>query len=94
MAGAQVTINGTPVPIFYATPGQLGVQIPTEVTGTSATVQVTVNGQSSPAQAFSIDAFAPGIFTTNQQGNGPGAITHSDGTTVTSGSPARPGVFV
>ena len=94
MAGAQVTINGTPVPIFYATPGQLGVQIPTEVTGTSATVQVTVNGQSSPAQAFSIDAFAPGIFTTNQQGNGPGAITHSDGTTVTSGSPARPGEVV
>ena len=94
MAGAQVTINGSPVPIFYATPVQLGIQIPSELTGTSATLQVTVNGQSSPARTFSIGPFAPGIFTSNQQGTGSEAITHADGTTVSSGNPARPGETV
>lgn len=91
MRGAQVTVNGSPVPIFYATPQQLGVQLPTALTGTSATLQVTVNGQTSPALTFFIDAFSPGIFAANQQGRGAGAITHADGTTVSSTTPARPG---
>ena len=35
MAGAQVLVNGTAAPIFYAAPTQLGIQIPIELTGTS-----------------------------------------------------------
>jgi len=94
MDGAEVLINGSPVPIFYATPGQLGIQIPNELTGTSATLQVIVKGQSSPAQTFAVAPFSPGIFSSNQQGSGPGAKTHADGTVVSPSSPAKPGETV
>ena len=74
LSGAQVTVNGAPVPIFYASPGQLGIQMPTDLIGTSATVQVSVNGNSSPAQTVAISPFAPGLFSINNQGTGQGAI--------------------
>src|SRR5579885_842182 len=74
LSGAQVTVNGAPVPVFYASPGQLGIQMPTNLTGTSATVQVTVNGQTSPPQTVAVSPFAPGIFAINSQGTGQGAV--------------------
>jgi uncharacterized protein (TIGR03437 family) len=94
MSGAQVTVNGTPVPIFYASPRQLGIQIPTELTGASATVQVSVSGQGSSAQTVSLSAVSPGIFSFSADGKGPGAITHADGSPATSQSPAQPGELV
>jgi len=33
LGGAQVKINGVAVPLFYSTPAQLGIQIPTDLTG-------------------------------------------------------------
>ena len=92
LVGTQVEINGIPVPIFYASPIQLGVQIPTELTaGTSATLQVTVAGQSSPPSTVSIGATSPGIFFS---GASIGAITHVDGSAVTATSQAVPGETV
>lgn len=91
MAGAQVMVNGIPAPILYALRTQLGVQLPFELTGTSATVQVTVAGQTSPARTISIGPFGPGIFTVGGDGKGAGAITHANGSLVTPQNPARPG---
>src|SRR5207244_3740167 len=81
-------------PMFYALPTQLGIQLPTDLTGTSATVQVTAAGQPSTTRNVSIDAFAPGIFSFTGDGRGAGAITHSDGTPVSAASPARQGEAV
>jgi uncharacterized protein (TIGR03437 family) len=94
MAGAQVTVNGTPVPIFYAVSGQLGIQIPFEVTGTSATVSVSVAGQASTPGTVTLAAVAPGIFTATADGKGAGAITHVDGSAVTTQNPAHAGELV
>jgi uncharacterized protein (TIGR03437 family) len=94
MANAQVTVNGVAVPMFYASPSQLGIQIPAELTGTSATLQVQVNGQPGPPQAIPLDAVAPGIFAQTQDGKGAGAITHVDGSAVTPQNPAKPGELV
>jgi uncharacterized protein (TIGR03437 family) len=103
LGGAQVMINGVPAPLFYSTPTQLGVQIPTELTGSSVTVQVTVAGQTSNTQTISIDTAAPGIFSLSQNGSGQGAvlIANSDTFAAPSGSvsggnarPAAPGEFV
>ena len=91
MAGAQVLINGFPTPMFYASPNQLGIELPTDLTGDSATVQVVVNGQASTARAVSIGPFSPGVFTLNQQGTGAAAATHGDGTPVNAASPAARG---
>lgn len=95
LAGARVTVNGTAAPIFYATPGQLGIQIPVEVSGQStASLQVNVGGALSTPVTINLAPAAPGIFTANQSGSGPGAITHADGSLVTEGNPARPGEIV
>ncbi|HWP85312.1 MAG TPA: choice-of-anchor D domain-containing protein, partial [Terriglobia bacterium] len=91
MAGAQVTIDGRPVPIFYATPTQLGIQIPYDLTASTATIQVFVNSEPSAPQTIGVAPFAPGIFTTSQDGTGPGAITHADGRPVDANNPAVAG---
>ena len=91
MSGAQVTVNGTPVPIFYAAPGQLGIQVPTELTGTSATVQVAVAGQTSAAKSFPVGPFSPGLFSVTSDGKGVGAMTHANGTPVDAAHPAIAG---
>lgn len=92
LAGASVKINNIDAPIFYSTPGQVGVQIPFELAGqSSATVQVTVASQPSLTKTVSLDSFAPRIFTVNQQGTGPAAALHQDGVNaVTAQNPAHP----
>ena len=96
LGGASVRINDIPAPMFYSTPGQLGIQIPFELAGqTSATIQATVGGQTSLSRTIFLDALAPGIFTANNQGTGAAAALHEDGVTpVTEQRPARPGEVV
>jgi uncharacterized protein (TIGR03437 family) len=75
LCGASVTVGNIPAPLFYARPGQLGIQIPFELAGSpSADIVVTVLGQSSTPRTVFLDAAAPGIFTLNQAGTGPGSI--------------------
>jgi uncharacterized protein (TIGR03437 family) len=94
MTGAQVTVNGIPAPFFYSSPNQLGVEIPTELTGASATVQVTVSGQASAPQLVAMAPVSPGIFTFTSDGKGAGAFTHVDGSPVTPQNPAHAGELV
>ena len=103
LGGTQVMINGVPAPLFYSTPTQLGVQIPTELTGSSATVQVTVAGQTSNTQTILLDTTAPGLFSLSQNGSGQGAIIIANSATIAApaGSvtgadarPAAPGEFI
>lgn len=94
LAGAQVTVNGTLVPIYYASPTRLGIQIPTELTTTSATVQVSVGGQASAPATVVVEPVSPGLFSANADGQGPGAVTHADGSPVTPQNPARRGEVV
>lgn len=75
LCGASVTVNNIAAPIFYATPGQLGIQIPFELAGsTTANVVVTVADQSSTPRTIFLETAAPGVFTLNQAGTGQGAI--------------------
>jgi uncharacterized protein (TIGR03437 family) len=94
MTGAQVTVNGILAPFFYSSPNQLGVEIPTELTGAAATVQVTVNGQASAPQPIVMAPVSPGIFTFTSDGKGAGAFTHVDGSPVTEQNPAHAGELV
>ena len=91
MGGASATVNGVPAPLFYTTPGQLGIQIPAETAGSTATLVVSVEGQSSIAQTVSLEPAAPGIFTTTSDGRGVGSITHANGFIVNAANPATRG---
>jgi hypothetical protein len=100
LGGASVTFSGvtTPVPIFSAFPQQLNIEIPQELAGaTSATIQVTVNGQTSAAQFVPLGPYSPGIFTVPPGGTGQGAIQIANSATYAApegsvpGSLTRPG---
>ncbi|MBZ5605068.1 MAG: hypothetical protein LAO79_22450, partial [Acidobacteriia bacterium] len=58
LAGASVTINGTPAPLLYASSGQINAQVPFEISPGSVTVAVNTGSSST----LTIRAVAPGLF--------------------------------
>lgn len=73
----QVTVNGTPAPLFYASYGQINFQVPVTVAPGIAQVQVTRDGQPSNIVSLNIAARAPRLL---QIGIGTyGAILNTDG---------------
>jgi uncharacterized protein (TIGR03437 family) len=68
-------IGGVAAPLYFASPGQVNLQIPWELAGqTQASVIATVAGVASNTQLVSLTGFAPGIFSTDGSGTGQGAI--------------------
>lgn len=66
VGGASVTINGWPAPIFYASPVQLNVQVPFEVSPGVATIIVSVNGIAHRQGTVPIVPAGPGVFEWSQ----------------------------
>jgi virginiamycin B lyase len=89
-----VTINEMPAPVLFASAGQINAQVPPEVAPGAGRLVVQRGSQLLLTQAITVEAAAPGIFTTNQQGDGPGVVTHADFRLVTAQSPAGPGDFI
>jgi uncharacterized protein (TIGR03437 family) len=77
--GTYVTIEGVRAPIFTASSGQIEVQAPWDLI-TSASVVVSVNGESNTVD-MSVVTAAPAIL----------AVTHADGSAVDAGFPAVAG---
>jgi uncharacterized protein (TIGR03437 family) len=92
LAGTEIRVNGVPVPVFFATPGQLSIQVPYELAGQpSATIQVTAGDRVSAAQTFFLNDWSPGIFTVSGNGSGTAVALHQDGATpITAQTPATP----
>jgi uncharacterized protein (TIGR03437 family) len=62
LSGVSVEVNGTPVPLYVVTSGQINAQLPYETAaGTEALVVATDSGRSAPAN-FTVSSAAPGIF--------------------------------
>ncbi len=93
LGGLAMAFNGVaPVPLFYAAGGQVNIEVPWELAGqTQASLSVTFGGQTGGAQTVNLAPYAPGIFTTNSQGTGQGAILDSSFRLVDSSNPAIPG---
>ena len=72
LGSVQVTVNGTPAPLFYVTPGQIAFLVPQMVSPFynifNATIQVINNNVKSNAVTVYTSLTAPGVFT--QGGNG------------------------
>jgi uncharacterized protein (TIGR03437 family) len=79
LAGARLLVNGEAVPLFFASPLQINAQLPVDAPGdggASFIVEVTRStGRAvSRARTARYQEHAPGIFTLDQNGTGPGAI--------------------
>ena len=96
---AGVNFNGISAPILSVSPNQINVQVPFEVTGYSASMEISRTTSSgtvvSAAVPVGMTTGAPGIYTADGSGTGLAVMVHSDGVTpVTPDSPAMTGETV
>jgi uncharacterized protein (TIGR03437 family) len=96
LSQSSVSIGGQAAPLYFASPGQVNLQVPWEMAGKSqATIIATVAGVVSNTQAVSLVPFAPGIFTMNMTGTGQGAILiASTGQLAAAGTPVSRGAYI
>jgi uncharacterized protein (TIGR03437 family) len=92
--GTRVLFDGIQAPLLYASSGMIGAVVPYEVTGAATRVQVEFSGVRSDMAAVPVTPSAPGIFTLDQSGRGPGVIFNQDGTINTVVNPAKRGDIV
>ena len=91
-----VTVEFLPIgvlaPLTYVSNRQVNAIVPFEVAGLSQVqVRVNFNGRSSEPFPVSVAQTAPGIFTMNGSGTGPGAILNHDGSVNSVARPERRG---
>jgi uncharacterized protein (TIGR03437 family) len=79
--GSTVTLNGVPMALMFASPGQINAALPLDTLG-PATVRVTTSAGFAET-GIDIADVAPAIF--------PAAIIHADGTPVSAKAPVTPG---
>jgi uncharacterized protein (TIGR03437 family) len=91
-AGVEVTFNGMPAPILYASSNTIATIAPFALKASSqVAIQVGVNGVMSPVQNLPVAAAAPGIFSFDSSGNGPGVILNTDYSINSAANPAPVG---
>ena len=91
----QVTVGGFNCPMIYASASQVSAVVPYEAAGyANASVLVKYLGQSSNGILMTVVTTAPGLFTTNVSGTGPGAILNSDLNFNSAANPAARGDIV
>lgn len=93
LGGLSLKFNGSvAAPFFFASPGQANIQIPWELSGqTSATLVATTEAGSSGPITVPLAAFAPAIFSLNQQGTGQGVVTIANSRTIVAPAGSVPG---
>ncbi|HTP87921.1 MAG TPA: putative Ig domain-containing protein [Candidatus Acidoferrales bacterium] len=98
LGGSQVSINGSSVPVLYATAARLDFVCPTVDPGTTLSISVqAANGNTDPVQT-TVQSLAPGLYSLDGSGQGQGLVTLS-GTSLLAatraynvlGQPAEPG---
>jgi uncharacterized protein (TIGR03437 family) len=96
LGGTTVYLNGTPIPVLYASSTQVSAIVPFGLTGTSAQVYVTYQGQPSAPVTVTVANAAPALFTLDASGKGQVAAINQSATPSVNSSahPASAGTFV
>jgi uncharacterized protein (TIGR03437 family) len=95
LAGVQILFDSFMAPLIYVQASQASAVVPYEVAGQTATqIQVIYQGQNSNLVTVPVVAAAPGIFTLDYSGSGPGTVLNQDGTVNSANNPAAVGSLV
>jgi uncharacterized protein (TIGR03437 family) len=86
--GVKVFVNQIAADIYYVSPGQVNLLIPTILLAGPATLQLEANGHAGPAVVITLGETAPGFF---QFDATTVLATHGDYSLVTADAPARAG---
>ena len=62
IADTEVFVDGSAVPLFYASPGQVNFQVPSATSTGQSLVEVKVGGQTVTRTSMTVLASAPGLF--------------------------------
>jgi len=91
-----MTINGVTAPMYQVSGGIVNALVPYEVSGSTATVQITVNTTKSNSVVVPLAATSPGVFSVPPNGISGGAMRHLDpnATLVSATAPATRGEFI
>src|SRR5205814_7428375 len=85
--GVTVQVNGKASPIYFVSPTQINFLVPYSTTGSTASIVVQNNSANSNTVTVPLSATAPGVYTLDQSGSGPGAILHTDFSLVNAANP-------
>lgn len=95
LGGAIALVDLVETPLLFAAPNQINLVLPQTLEPGRHTVIVRTPNSISASVPFEVDAVAPGVFTTNSQGTGQGAVVIAGTRTVVDGArPARNGDFL
>lgn len=79
LAGTQVLFNDIPGPVFYSSSKIVTAIVPYAVAdATAVKVKVVYNGKTSVEATLPVVVAAPGLFSADSSGSGPGAILNAD----------------
>jgi uncharacterized protein (TIGR03437 family) len=92
IGGVTVSFSGHLAPLTYVSSTQINAVVPYEIAGNKAPfVEVTFAGQKSNEPSLPLTTTAPGIFTQNSSGTGPGLILSQNNQLNTQQNPAAVG---
>ena len=92
LANVTLTFNGYPAPILYASAGQINAIVPYELAGASnVSVEATFGSARSNSMTLTVVSSAPGIFSADASGKGPGAILDVNYHLVSTSNPVSSG---
>ncbi len=83
LAGVQLLVNGSAVPLFYVSPNQIDFQLPFSLTAGQVMVQAILNGQPGNRVSANVTSINPRLFLVGQNasnGSPYGAVFNSDST--------------
>jgi uncharacterized protein (TIGR03437 family) len=83
-----VFIRDSPAAIYYASPTQVNLLVPSDLTPGPATLRLALDGRSGPSIPIVLRRAAPALFVA---GNRTAIALRPDGSVVTAARPARPG---
>jgi uncharacterized protein (TIGR03437 family) len=89
--GVRVLINNIPADIYYVSPTQVNLLIPTSLIPGPVMIQLVVDGLAGPAIPILLQSAAPSLF---QLDAATVLAVHLDGSTITAASPAKAGEVV
>jgi len=95
LASVQVTFNGYPGPILYASAGQINTIVPYELFGASnVSVEATFGSARSNSMTLPVVSSAPGVFSADSSGKGYGAILDVSYHAINAGNPVSAGDYI